>query len=57
MTHTFLLISVISKCLSSSCSHLCLPVSQDDYKCACSDEGSKAVIPCQELNRKYMLTI
>ena len=51
--YIYMSFSVISKCLSSTCSHLCLPVSSDDYKCACSDEGKNAATPCKELNRKY----
>lgn len=39
-----------SKCLLSTCSHLCLPVSEKDYKCACSDEGKNAEVPCREIN-------
>ncbi|XP_052784175.1 low-density lipoprotein receptor-related protein 4-like [Mya arenaria] len=39
-----------SKCLQSTCSNLCLPVSASDYTCACADEGKNAAIPCREIN-------
>ncbi|XP_052215805.1 uncharacterized protein LOC127834197 [Dreissena polymorpha] len=42
--------TVFSKCLQSDCSNLCLPVSDSDYKCACSDEEKNGIIPCTELN-------
>ncbi|XP_052265927.1 low-density lipoprotein receptor-related protein 4-like [Dreissena polymorpha] len=42
--------TVFSKCLQIDCSNLCLPVSDSDYKCACSDEGKNGIIPCAELN-------
>ncbi|XP_060568535.1 uncharacterized protein LOC132727141 isoform X2 [Ruditapes philippinarum] len=42
--------TVFSKCLQSSCSHLCLPVSRKDYKCACSDGDQNALSPYREAN-------
>ncbi|XP_060588763.1 uncharacterized protein LOC132744160, partial [Ruditapes philippinarum] len=42
--------TVFSKCLQSTCSQLCLPVSGKDYKCACSDGDENALNPCRETN-------
>ncbi|XP_060587389.1 sortilin-related receptor-like, partial [Ruditapes philippinarum] len=44
------IIKVFSKCLQSTCSHLCLPVSGKDYKCECSDGDKNALKPCREAN-------
>ncbi|XP_060603889.1 uncharacterized protein LOC132756766 [Ruditapes philippinarum] len=48
--------TVFSKCLQSTCSHLCLPVSGKDYKCACSDGDTTALNPCRETNVRRCLS-
>lgn len=42
--------TAFSRCLASTCSHLCLPVSGKDYVCACADDGKYNDIPCSEMN-------
>ncbi|XP_060606112.1 low-density lipoprotein receptor-related protein 5-like, partial [Ruditapes philippinarum] len=42
--------TVFSKCLQSTCSHLCLPVSGKDYKCEFSNGEKNALNPCRDAN-------
>ncbi|KAL4220501.1 Low-density lipoprotein receptor-related protein 2 [Mactra antiquata] len=38
---------VFSKCLDNPCSHLCLPISETNFRCACADDSTS---PCKESN-------